>query len=232
MGIKKLTDRIYYLPHQQEVDRPMLSYIKGDKFSLAIDAGYSSSHVDDFYQSLKDTGLKNPDFTVITHWHYDHTFGMHHIKGLSIAHEKTNSFLKELQEMAKDALYINILKENDIYFKREYQGINEIKIVLSDIQFKNEIYIDLGGIGAQIFHTEAPHSEDSVCIYVPSEKILFLGDSVCGDYFNHGYMDRKKLYSLIKMIENTDCITCVLSHEEPLKKEELLNDLYGELNGI
>lgn len=52
MELKKLTDRIYYFPHQPEVDRPMLAYLKGSKFSLAIDAGYSDNHVNDFYELL------------------------------------------------------------------------------------------------------------------------------------------------------------------------------------
>ena len=38
MGLKRLTDRIYYLEHESETDRPMLAYIRGDKWSLAIDA--------------------------------------------------------------------------------------------------------------------------------------------------------------------------------------------------
>lgn len=76
MGLNKLTDRIYYLPHDPEVDRPMLAYVKGDKRSLAIDAGYSASHVNDFYEALKANDFVEPDVTVITHWHYDHTFGL------------------------------------------------------------------------------------------------------------------------------------------------------------
>ena len=52
MGLKNLTKNIYFLPHEPEVDRPMLAYVKGDKFSLAVDAGYSKKHVQDFYLSL------------------------------------------------------------------------------------------------------------------------------------------------------------------------------------
>ena len=74
MGLKNLTKNIYFLPHEPEVDRPMLAYVKGDKFSLAVDAGYSKKHVQDFYRALRSCDLKEPDFTVITHWHYDHTF--------------------------------------------------------------------------------------------------------------------------------------------------------------
>lgn len=48
MELKKLTKNIYYLPHEPEVDRPMLAYVKGEKYSLAVDAGYSFCHVKDF----------------------------------------------------------------------------------------------------------------------------------------------------------------------------------------
>lgn len=92
MKLVQLTNRIYYNPHQPETDRPMQAYLKGNKVSLAIDAGYSARHVDEFYESLTEYGLNLPDFTVLTHWHYDHTFGMHRIHGLSVAYEKTNEY--------------------------------------------------------------------------------------------------------------------------------------------
>ena len=227
MGLKKLTDRIYYLPHYAETDRPMLAYLKGNKFALAIDAGYSANHVDDFYLSLEESGLKKPEFTVITHWHYDHTFGMHRIHGASIAHETTNHFLREQQNMALDTAYIDHLKKEDPCFEIEYHRETKLHIVLSDIQFQNNLLMDLGGMTAQIFHTESPHSEDTVCIYVPEERVLFLGDSTSEDFFNDGYMDKTKLQSLIRMIEETDCLYCILSHTEPLKKEDLLDYLCG-----
>ena len=110
MGLNKLTNRIYFLEHDPEVDRPMLAYLKGDKISLAIDAGYSASHVQDFYRAIEAEQFNKPDFTVITHWHYDHTFGMHAINGISIAYGKTNEFLKDQQEQAKNLNYIEILK--------------------------------------------------------------------------------------------------------------------------
>lgn len=225
MGLSRLTDRIYYLPHDQAVDRPMLAYINGDKLSLAIDAGYSASHVKDFYDALRDTDFGTPNLTVITHWHYDHTFGLHAIKGISIAHQKTNLFLREQQEKAKDRNYIELLKKDDIYFEKEYAGQNELKIVVSDLEFTDEITLNLGNITAHIFHTVSPHSEDTSCIYIPEVKVLFLGDSTSEDFFNGGYMDKMKLNYLIQTINSIDCEYCVLSHCEPLRKNELLTYL-------
>ncbi|HCR3189320.1 MBL fold metallo-hydrolase [Enterococcus faecalis] len=222
MEIKKLTERIFYLPHNSETDRPLLAYIKGDKIALAVDAGNSAAHVNDFYQSLKIEGLKKPDITVITHWHWDHTFGMHHINGISIAHHKTNKFLENEKNKLSDSSYIKSMKKNNKYLNKEYVNNRKIVITQSDVQFEKEIIINLGGMTAQIFHTEAPHSEDTVLIYIPEEKVLFLGDSTSEDFFNNGYMDTDKLRILTNLIERTDCKYCILGHTEPLSKDDLL----------
>lgn len=225
MGLTRFTDKIYYLEHEAEVDRPMLAYIKGNRFSLAVDAGYSTSHVADFYTALQSEQFKLPDFTVITHWHYDHTFGMCAINGISIAYEKTNEFLKDQQEQAKSANYIAALKQEDVHFRKEYRGCDRLNIVLSDITFSDKMELDLGGITARIFHTVSPHSEDSTCIYIPEERVLFLGDSTSEDFFHNGYMDQEKLGILMQMIQSVDCDYCILSHCEPLQKESLLEYL-------
>lgn len=222
MGLNRLTDRIYFLEHDPQVDRPMLAYLKGEKFSLAIDAGYSASHVRDFYREIEAEQFKKPDFTVLTHWHYDHTFGMHAISGISIAHEKTNEFLKKQQEQAGNIDYMETLKREDAHFRKEYNGQERVNIVLSDVTFSDKMTLDLGGMTARIFHTFSPHSEDTVCVYVPEEKTLFLGDSTSEDFFNGGYMDKDKLQALIQMIRATDCNCCMVSHCEPLTREGLL----------
>ena len=111
MRLEQLTSRIFYYPHQPETDRPMLAYINGSRISLAIDAGNSTAHVDEFYGALAEANLKKPDITVITHWHWDHTFGMHHIHGLSAAHMKTNEMLEQERTRLEDSAYADALKE-------------------------------------------------------------------------------------------------------------------------
>lgn len=229
MELKKLTGRIFYYSHQPEFDRPMLAYLAGNRFSLAVDAGYSAEQVDEFYAALGSAGLKKPDFTVITHWHYDHTFGMHHIHGASAALERTNAFLAEQCERAADSGYLNALKKADVHFEREYRDRQELKIVLADITFRETLRLDLGGLTALAFHTESPHSEDTACVYVPEERVLFLGDATSEDFFNERPMDMEKLRNLTGMIQKTDCELCVLSHTEPLRKAELLEYLYTVL---
>ena len=95
MELKKLSEHIWYTPFESERDRPNLGYVKGDNWSLAIDAGHSEAHVKEFYALLEKEGLPLPSLTVLTHWHWDHTFGMHAVNGLCLANKKTNSYLAE-----------------------------------------------------------------------------------------------------------------------------------------
>lgn len=226
MELKSITDRVFYYPHQPDTDRPMLAYLTGNRFSLAIDAGNSAAHVDEFYSALEAAGLRRPDFTAITHWHWDHTFGMHHIGGISIAHRNTNTFLRQEKQKLSDNAYADYLKKDDAYLGREYAGGKEIIILASDLEFADRLILDLGGMTAIMYHAISPHSEDTVLIYIPEEKLLFLGDATSEDFFNNGYMDKNKLNMLIAEIEKTNCQYCVLSHTEPLAKQDLLSYLY------
>ena len=121
-----------------------------------------------------------------------------------------------------DQAYIKFLKRDDECLGREYESNKSIIVVLSDIQFEEKLTLNLGGMTAKIFHAESPHSEDTVLIHIPEEKILFLGDSTSEDFFNDGYMDKNKLKALINVIESIDCQFCILSHTDPLTKPDLL----------
>ena len=76
MKLIQVTDRVWYYPLDDTKDRPILGYIRGDHFSVAVDAGHSAEHVREFYAAIEAEGLPLPALTVITHWHWDHTFGM------------------------------------------------------------------------------------------------------------------------------------------------------------
>ena len=97
MKLTRLTERIWYLPLETERDRPCLCYVRGDRWSLAVDAGHSAVHTADFYRALEQEGLPLPSLTVLTHWHWDHTFGMHAVHGLTLANRLTNEYLKAVQ---------------------------------------------------------------------------------------------------------------------------------------
>ena len=226
MKLERLTDRVWFYPNEQERDRPVLGYIRGDNYSLAIDAGHSDAHTAEFYDAIKEEGLQLPSLTVITHWHWDHTFGMHAINGLSIANSKTNEYLRDFRErIEKNGLdeFFNL----DISIRREYAGNRPVKIVTSDIEFSGEMIIDVGGCKIRAFQAEAPHTDDSTLVEVVDEKVLFLGDSVSG-VFPTWVKDSQLSRKLADTIEKVAPKYCVDGHWVPTTMEDTIADLLAE----
>lgn len=100
-------------------------------------------------------------------------------------------------------------------------------MVTSDLSFEESMEIDLGDITAELYHVESPHSEDCVCILIPQERILFIGDAVGVDYYDNCFLDKEKLRSLITWIEGFDFDICVMGHAEPMSKENILHIMHS-----
>ncbi len=228
MELKKVTDRVWISSFEEERDRPALGYIYGEKYRLAVDAGHSKLHVEEFYALLKEKGLPLPDFTVLTHWHWDHTFGMPWINGSSLAEERTQAhLLKILSGWGEDSR--GKFMEMDEHIALEYAD-QDMHVVGADIVFKEEIGIDLGKIRVQCFHVESPHTEDSVLVLLPEEKILFFGDCISGKYPDW-IVDRDLMKALILALQKLDFTIAIGGHWNIFKKEELLAMLKEE-NGL
>jgi glyoxylase-like metal-dependent hydrolase (beta-lactamase superfamily II) len=240
MELRKISNRIHYLPAEERTDRPVLGYIRGDKFSLAIDAGNSSDHVEKFYRELGISGLRLPDFTVITHWHWDHSFGMHAVSGKTVASYLTNEKLAEVQkwEWTDEAMKKRLQSGEDIEMcdwciRLEYPDRTKIKVVTANVEFTGAITIDLGNIRCEIREFISTHSNDSVFVHVPEERIVFIGDADSGDYYqNRGEYDRTKLVEMIKVLEEIDVDIIMAGHDDTQPKAALVNYLKNEMNRL
>jgi glyoxylase-like metal-dependent hydrolase (beta-lactamase superfamily II) len=183
--LKQLTERIFYLPHSQETDRPLLAAIIGDQYTLMMDAGNSPYHSQLFKDELKRKGLKQPDFVVLTHWHWDHILGYSSLDIPAIAHRKTKELMMKLKEYEWDDSSICEQVNSGIttpacaeYIKKEF-GLNrqDIKVKLPQLTFHDEIEIDLGNVTCQMKHVGGDHAPDSSILFIEEEKVLFVGDS-------------------------------------------------------
>ncbi len=93
---KQLTSRIWYQTPVSETDRPILAVVRGEKHQLMIDAGNSSAHAALFLEEMKTHNLGSPDLLALTHWHWDHIFGMKYLGLPSIATKQTITHMKEM----------------------------------------------------------------------------------------------------------------------------------------
>ena len=227
MELYRYSDRIFYSAYEEERDRPALGYIRGKRFSVAVDAGHSKDHLDEFYQALKENDLPLPSFTIITHWHWDHSFAMHCINGASIANKRTDAYLRDFIARRTPESDEEFLKL-DPSIAKEYENGKPIIVVPADIVFENEMVLNAGDLNVRIFQAISPHTDDATLIYVPEEKVLFIGDSTSG-VFPTWIADPKLLKQLMDTIKGIDADHIIGGHWPIDTKEELLERLAEEL---
>ena len=226
MQLNRLTERVWIFPFEEERDRPNLGYIRGSRWSLAVDAGHSAAHTAAFYHALEAAGLPLPDLTVLTHWHWDHSFGMHAVHGLTLAGERTNRRLADFRaRLAAEGTEMFFSLDERI--RREYAGGEPVVVTLADLVFAGEMRLDLGDCPVRVFAAEAPHTDDSTLILVPGEKLLFLGDAACGA-FPTWEKDPALCRRLADAVEASRAETVLQGHWTPQSARELIEeDLLG-----
>ncbi|MBQ6878179.1 MAG: MBL fold metallo-hydrolase [Oscillospiraceae bacterium] len=246
----KISEHIYIYPAEHYTDRPNIGLIVGEKKTLLFDAGNSEKHVRKIKNEIYEKALPLPDFVLLSHWHWDHSFGAKFWNVPIISGKKTNEQLKNVAEWKWDdaSMEERIISGEDIVFctemiKREYPDRSHIEVALADIVFEGNMSLDLGGTACELIHAKGPHSEDSVICYVPSEKFLFLGDANCKDLYGKPWdfdieheedflsnvakipYDEKLAGDFIDLLSTLDFEYCISGHSEIMTKEELFNSL-------
>lgn len=238
MSLINITNRIWVLPYDAYTDRPNLYYIRGDASSMAVDAGASPAHVEAFYQAIEERGFPLPAYTVVTHWHWDHTFGLCAVQGETIATEATQLQLEKVRHWAWDrrAMMRREADGEDISFcnmciMREYGDPARIRVATAQTALTGDREIDLGGVTARLLLRPSPHSADSLLVHLPQEKALFVGDGDCADFYAHqGMYEEDSLQSWIHLLSSLDYRHHLDGHGEPTDQAEALEYLNGQLD--
>lgn len=229
--LKKLTDRVYYMPHSEQTDRPVLGLICGDKCSLVVDAGNSENHAEEFLKEVDKLNIAPLKYLVITHWHWDHVFGMSRMNITSICQQNTKEKLIQMQNMKWDDISLDerVNSGEEIEFcrdmiKLELPNRENLVIGSSDITFNESLEIDLGGVTCNIENVKGDHSIDSSIVYVQEDKVMFLGDCICEDIYNGNWSySKKKLFPMIDKVRNYDVEWYVSSHNVPETRAQMDN---------
>ena len=230
--MRQLRDNVWYLPFVEANDHPNLGYIAGSRYALMVDAGFSSTHAAEFCGKVKELGQRRPDFVFLTHYHWDHTFGLAGVSDMvSLALRCTNEKLDELAEYVWDDVHLEeYVADNRIplfskpHFYLEYPGLQGIEIRRADVTFETELTIDLGGERCRMKKLTTPHSEDCAWLLAEQARVLFLGD---GGYERVEGLewvdDKEKLRRQMSELEELPFDICVLGHHEPVSKKELFD---------
>ena len=144
------------------------SLIKGTK-NVLIDCGVSYNYPD-IVQLAAEAGLRLSDIDMImlTHCHSDHSGGLRRLK------EEVPTL-----QVAAHPLGKPMLEDIDAHFKKRpvaaFHYLNGGSVTVDRVLEDNE-EIDIG-FPVRIIYTPG-HSEDSLSVYLPEEKLLLSGDAI------------------------------------------------------
>ena len=249
-GLQRLGEHCWCYPCEYYSDRPNIGYIRGEKRALLFEAGNSAEHVRLIRSALREENLPMPDCLAVSHWHWDHVFGMHAWHIPAIAGRRTNEKLREMAGFSWDdtALSGRVDSGEEILFcaemiRREYPDRSQVKVIPADIEFTGEMAIDLGGVSCRLIHVEGPHSEDSVICYVPEDRFIFLGDSNGKDLYGKKWhfdiehedeltvtleripYDPERVEPYLRELEGLAFDSCIGGHAPAMTRRELFDSL-------
>jgi glyoxylase-like metal-dependent hydrolase (beta-lactamase superfamily II) len=229
----QISPHVYWLSPDHTTDRPLLGVVAGTHGSLIIDAGNSPAHLHQLLQAMTEQGLPPPIYAMLTHWHWDHVFGTSALHVPTFASQETARIVRILAglDWGDAALEERVAAGTEIAFCRDM-----IKAELPDraalvlrppaIAFDTAVTIDLGGVSCELVHVGGDHAHDASIVYVPEEKILFLGDCLYDDLY-HGprRLTTTQLFPLLDRLSAYDVDFYLGSHDpEPLLRARLVDD--------
>jgi glyoxylase-like metal-dependent hydrolase (beta-lactamase superfamily II) len=226
-----LTPHVAWLSPDGSVDRPTLGVVHGSQHTLIVDSGNSPAHANTLLSVLDEHQIARPSFAMLTHWHWDHVFGSSVFQVPTFASTETQRIVRILAQLdwSDRALDARVARGSEIAFcrdmiKRELPERSNLPLRIPDISFSRNITISLGDISCVIEHIGGDHAHDSSVVFVPEERIVFMGDALYDDIYHGPYrMTRALLYPLLEKLKSYEADYYIGSHDsEPTSKAEFL----------
>jgi glyoxylase-like metal-dependent hydrolase (beta-lactamase superfamily II) len=180
--LHRISDHVYWMKPDVP-DRPSLCAVVGKNLTVMLDGAASKAHARLFLDALTAEKVRLPDYVVLTHWHWDHVFGLAEIGRPVMAQRETAARLETLShyDWQDSALDERVLTGEEAVFcadniKLELPAPRDVQIRQADIVFDTTLQLRLGDVTCQIEHVGGDHAADSSVIYVMPDKLLFLGD--------------------------------------------------------
>lgn len=193
--------------------------IIGNDYIVVIDTLISSKKAKQFIIDIRKVSDLPIKYVINTHYHLDHVFGNAEFKKLGatiIAHKNCNA------NMHKFAA-VNL--QNIGNYGISPEEIEGTEIAFPQIIFSDSLTLDLEKMTVNIKYVASSHTDGSVLVLVPEEKVLFTGDIVFTDY--HPYMADGNVESwsnVLDFILTIDANKIVPGHG-PISGKKDVNDM-------
>lgn len=137
--------------------------VVGNDGALLIDAGSTPEHGQLLRLAVAEVTAAPLTTVVLTHWHYDHSFGLRGTgAAASVAHETVRQRLTGPEAIA-EAVRL---------------GLDQDSLGLPTRDVAVVAAVDLGGVRIEAVHLGRGHTDGDLVVVVPGSDVVFAGDLV------------------------------------------------------
>jgi len=184
---EKVSPRVDRFTPDDRTDRPVLGAIRGTAGTLIVDGGASPAHLAAFAAELAAHDRPPIVGIALTHWHWDHSFGSAALDVPVIASEQTAAGVAvqagyrwdeaAIRQRADDGLELAFSLPHLLEEFTEDQRTS-LRIVVPQVTFAEAHKVDLGDTTVELRWVGGDHADDSIVIWEPEDRVLFLGDAL------------------------------------------------------
>jgi glyoxylase-like metal-dependent hydrolase (beta-lactamase superfamily II) len=182
--LERASEHVWRFTPDERTDRPSLALVAGSDASVLLDVGASVDHTTSFLEALAPLHLSPLRLALLTHWHWDHSFGGAALDVPIAAHRVTADELarEAAYDWSDDALERRVATGAELAFcaemiRLELPDRSDLRIVEPQIVFDDEgLELRLGGVTCEVRLVGGDHSADSCLMHVVEDGLVFLGD--------------------------------------------------------
>ena len=146
-----------------------------------------------------------------------------------IVNSQTNELLKTWQNYTFDDSSLQTYAQTKLMsakcieiIQEEIPNRDNFKLNSPQIIFEKSLTLDLGNKICVLEKINSTHSDDATIIYIPDEKVLFLGDCIYGTTTNSLFQYKQPLLlPMIEDIQKYNAEAFLLGHESICDVEEM-----------
>ena len=195
-NVERVADDLYFVKYvHREGTFVGITVVLGRDAIGLVDTGFERTIVDNLFPFLQEMGRSPDEITFVVNTHRDGD----HIQGNPVLKEKTKAKIA-VHELDADAV-------GDV-----------------DVRLKDGDRVELGDRTFEVVHAPG-HTPGNICLYQPEEKLLIVGDTLCGDRVNLIRMGKDLYINSIKRLLDLDVNLLIQSHpRKPIEKGVLVGE--------
>jgi glyoxylase-like metal-dependent hydrolase (beta-lactamase superfamily II) len=194
---------------------PNVGVIVGDRAALVVDAGLGPRNGAIVRSMAEELAGDRPLFLTLTHFHPEHGFGAQAFADATIIYNRKQH--EEFREKAPG--YLGMFSGFGDAVAHE---LADVTFVDPQIVYDGAVDLDLGGKTVHLRTGGPAHTREDQGIYLPAEKILFVGDLIENRSFpvlpffppHETEIDARAWMAVLEQIQRMDVDTVVPGHGE------------------